>query len=122
MSIISNNEITRDDDQTTYYSPRAQRIKKIKTEEPALHLKDILKSSSTCALLILESLAWIFLYTRSGNDHSGLADLRETIVLSSLFPIIFNCVLCFTDQAGSRDQDSGNLPFFIFTLPAPILL
>ena len=125
MSIISNNEISRDDHHTElepHYSPRPNRIKKIEAEEAAApHLKDFLISSSTCALLILESLTWIFLYTKSGNDHSGLDDLRETIVLSSLFPIIFNCVLCFTDHS-SRDQESENLPFFIFTLPAPILL
>ena len=129
MSIISNNEITRDEDHHVlepHYPTRAKRIKKVQIEgpppPPASHLADILKYSSTCGLLILESLTWILLYTKSGKDHSGLEDLRETIVLSSLFPIIFNCVFCFIDQHTSRDQASGNLPFFIFTLPAPIIL
>ena len=122
MTIISNNEISRDIDPIEFEPQRSNRIKKIKSERNALHLKDILKTSSTCGLLILESLAWIFLYTKSGNDHSGLDNLRETIVLCSLFPIIFNCVLCFTDFSSSRNQASENLPFFIFTLPAPLLL
>lgn len=124
MTIISNTEISRDDDQTElepHYSYRANRIKKIQSDEKALHFKDILKTSSTCCLLILESLTWIYLYTKSGNDNSGLEDLRETIVLCSLFPIIFNCVLCFTDHRRGG-QASEHLPFFLFTLPAPILL
>lgn len=124
MTIISNNEICRDQDHTEvepHYNHRAKRIKKIKSDGNALHLQDILKTSSTCGLLILESLTWIFLYAKSGNENSGLADLRETILLCSLFPIIFNCVLCFTEHS-RRDQTTDNLPFFIFTIPAPILL
>ena len=126
MSVISNNEISRDEDQTEvepHCPARTTRTQRIKTEQNALNMRDILQTSSTCALLMLESLTWIFLYTESGNDHSGPEDLRETIVLSSLSPMIFNCVLCLTEHTTTnRDQASGNLPFFIFILPAPILL